>query len=96
MKTGESSANLLEIASVLSVSIEHKILWKKNSIDPSLLARKRWVDGWSLDKISAELGYGRTAVVRHLSRLKANPDLIEDGKAHSHAKSRKHRFMGSR
>jgi len=93
-KFGESSANLLEIASVLSVSIEHAIVWKKDNIDLSLLARRRWVDRWSMDKISSELGYGRTAVVRHLGRLQANPDLIEDGRARSHVKSRKHRFMG--
>jgi len=94
-KTGEGCANLLEITSVLSVHIEYAIVWKKYNIDPQELASKRWVDRWTVDRIASHFGWGRTAVVRKLGELKANPELIEDGVARSHVKSRKYRFMGS-
>ncbi|MGZ3797498.1 MAG: hypothetical protein ACXVB1_14095 [Pseudobdellovibrionaceae bacterium] len=48
-----------------------------------------------MDRIAEHFGWGRTAVVRYLGKLQANPDLIEDGRARSRAKSRRHRFMGS-
>lgn len=55
---------------------------------------KRWVERWGVDRIAEHIGYGRTAVVRKLGHLKRNPELIEDGVARSHVKSRKHRFIG--
>lgn len=94
-KTGEGPAKLLEIASVLSVHVEYAIVWKKDNIDPQELASKRWVERWTVDRIASHFGWGRTAVVRKLGELKANPELIEDGVARSHVKSRKYRFMGS-
>lgn len=92
-RIGEGYANLLE-TSVLSVSKSYQLVWNKTKLDLQELAVKRWVERWSVDRITAHFDYGRTAVVRKLGRLKRNPELILDGKARSHAKSRKRRFMG--
>jgi hypothetical protein len=91
---GEGYAKLLE-TSVLSVADSHSIVWTKDNIDLQDLAIKRWVDRLSMDEIALYFDCGRTTVVRKLGQLKCNPDLIVDGRARSHAKSRKYRFMGS-
>ncbi|MDG0818069.1 hypothetical protein [Bdellovibrio svalbardensis] len=79
----------------MSVSKTYTTIWKKEAIDLAELAQKRWVEKWTIEKIAAHMGWGRTAVVRYLGRLKANPDLILDGRVRSHVKSRKYRVMGS-
>lgn len=93
LTNGEGRANLLE-TSILSVSKNYSLVWNKAKLDLQELAVKRWVERWNVDRIAAHFGYGRTAVVRKLGQLKRNPALILDGRARSHAKSRKHRFMG--
>lgn len=92
-KNGEGYANLLE-TSVLSVSRNYLLVWNKAKLDLQELAVKRWVERWSVDRIALHFGCGRTAVVRKLGQLKRNPELILDGRARSHVKSRKHRFIG--
>ena len=72
----------------------YSFVWTKNKIDLTELASKRWVERWSINKITAHFGVGRTFIVRKLGQLRQNPDLIQDGHARSHAKSRKYRFMG--
>jgi len=48
----------------------------------------------NMEQLAEYFKCGRTLIVRKLGYLKKNPDLIEDGKARSHVKSRKHRLMG--
>jgi hypothetical protein len=91
---GEGYAKILE-SSALSISRDYAAIWKKDAIDLTELAHKRWIEKWTMDRIAAHFGCGRTAVVRHIGRLRANPELIEDGVARSRVKSRKHRFMGA-
>jgi len=93
-ETGEGRANLLE-TSVLSVGLKSEVIWIKNKIDLQDLAVKRWVDRLSMDELARHFDCGRTAIVRKVGQLKRNPDLILDGRARSHVKSRKHRFMGT-
>ncbi len=54
------------------------MLWVKDKIDPSDLARKRWIEGKTLDQIATESGHGRTAVVKQFKLIRLNPELIED------------------
>lgn len=91
--SGEGYAKLLD-TSVLSVADSYSIVWTKDNIDLQDLAIKRWVDRLNMDEIAHYFGCGRTTVVRKLGQLRRNPDLILDGKARAHAKSRKYRFMG--
>ncbi len=48
----------------------------------------------NMEQLAEYFNCGRTLIVRKLGYLKKNPDLIEDGKARSHVKSRKYRLMG--
>ena len=90
---GESRARILE-TSVLTVSTGYHVVWTKDKIDPQELASKRWVERWSIKKITDHFGFGRTFVVRKLGELKKNPELVESGVTRSRIKSRKYRFMG--
>lgn len=67
---GEGIANIVE-PSVLSVSRAYGTIWKKESLDLTELARKRWIEKWTVDRIAHHFGWGRTAVVRYLRRLRA-------------------------
>lgn len=75
---GEGYAKILESSAVI-IPRPYAAIWKKDSIDLSELAHKRWIEKWTMDRIAVHFGCGRTAVVRHLRRLRADPDLIEDG-----------------
>jgi hypothetical protein len=79
----------------MCIPVYYPLAWKKDKLNLNELAAKRWGERWTVDKIAAELGWGRTFVVRKLRELKNNPELIEDGSIRSRVKSRKHRFMGS-
>lgn len=93
-RIGEGCAKLLE-TSVLSVADNHSIVWTKDNIDLQDLAIKRWVERLNVKKLAAHFNCGRTTVIRKIGYLRKNPDLIQDGVARSHIKSRKYRFMGS-
>jgi|GEM_PF-7032823 hypothetical protein len=93
-KLGEGHAKILE-TSVLSVAECHSIVWTKDNIDLQDLAIKRWVERLNMDKLAAHFNCGRTVIIRKIGYLRKNPDLIRDGVARSHVKSRKYRFMGS-
>ena len=93
MTIGEACDKILE-TSVLSVSTGYHLVWTKVKINLSELASKRWVERMNMEQLAEYFKCGRTLIVRKLGYLKKNPDLIEDGKARSHVKSRKHRLMG--
>lgn len=94
VNNGETYTNILE-TSVLSVSQGYVIAWSKDKINLTDLARKRWVDKWSMDKLATELGWGRTAVIRGIGLIKANPDLVDDGQVRLRILRRKRKFLGS-
>jgi len=68
--------------------------WKRDVIDHTELASKRWVEKMSMDRIAAEMGWRRTAVFRNLGKIRANPGLGEDGQVRLRIHRRKHRVMG--
>lgn len=47
-----------------------------------------------MDELARHFDCGRTTIIRKIAYLKKNPDVIKDGRARSHAKSRKYRFIG--
>ncbi len=91
---GEGCANLLETG-VLSCNAFYAAAWKRDVIDYTELASKRWVEKLSMDRIAAEMGWGRTAVIRHLGKIRANPGLVEDGQVRLRIHRRRYRFMGN-
>lgn len=93
-KNGEGRANLLE-TSVLSCGEFYDLAWKRDIIDYTELARKRWAEKQSMDRIASEMGWGRTAIIRYLGKIRANPGLVEDGQVRLRIHRRKHQFMGS-
>jgi hypothetical protein len=62
---GEGYAKILE-SSGLSISRAYTAVWKKDAIDLTELAHKRWINKWTMDRLAAHFDCGRTAVVRHI------------------------------
>lgn len=91
---GEGGANILE-TSVLSVPVHYAGACKRDTIDLTELARKRWVEKLSMDRIAADLGWGRTAVIAYLGKIRENPDLVKDGQVRLRIHRRKNKFIGS-
>lgn len=91
---GEGGANILE-RGVLSCNVFYASAWKRDTFDLTELARKRWVEKLSMDQIAAEMGWGRTAVIRYLGKIKADPSLVRDGQVRLLIHRRKNKFMGS-
>jgi hypothetical protein len=92
-KIGEGCANLLE-PSVLSCNEYYKVAWQRDVIDPTVLARKRWVEKWTMERLAEYFGVSRTAVVRHLGLIRKNPSLISDGRVRMLIHPCRRRFMG--
>jgi hypothetical protein len=70
--------------------------WQRDVIDPTELARKRWVEKWTMERLVDHFGVGRTAVVRHLGLIRRNPSLVADGRVRALIHPRRRRFMGTR
>jgi hypothetical protein len=77
----------------LSVEVFYAVAWKRD-VDYTALARLRWIEKQNMNTIAAELGIGRTAVIRYLGLIRQNPDLVRDGRIRTIIGSRKWRFMG--
>ncbi len=92
-KFGEGHDTILE-TSVLSVAANYHLAWTKHDIDLQDLAIKRWVERHNMEELAAHFNCGRTVIIRKIGYLRKNPDLIRDGVARSHLKSRKYRFIG--
>ena len=93
-KNGEGCANLLETGA-LSCNEFYALVWKRDVIDYTELASKRWVERLSMVRIAADMGLGRTAVIRHLGKIRCNPDLVEDGQVRLRIHRTLYKFMGS-
>lgn len=46
----------------LSILREYELLWKRQKVDLSKLAKLRWIEKWKLPRIARELGVGVTTV----------------------------------
>ena len=77
-----------------SLVASYPVEWTKDKLDLQELASKRWVERMNMEQLAVHFKCGRTVIVRKLGQLRRDHDLIADGKARSHAKSRKYRLMG--
>ena len=54
----------------LAVVREYPAQWTKPRIDPAELARLRWVEGWSLERLARHYRRGVNTIYRELGRRK--------------------------
>lgn len=48
-----------------------------------------------MERIAVQMGWGRTAVIRYLGKIRANPNLVKDGQVRLRIHRRRYMFMGS-
>ena len=53
----------------LSVEDEYAVVWKRTRLDTNELARLRFSEGWTVNRLVAHFGYSRTAIKRELKTL---------------------------
>lgn len=53
----------------LTILREYEILWKRQEVDLSRLAKLRWVEKLTMKDIARELGISKTTVRVHLKRV---------------------------
>ena len=60
---------------------EIRVMWERPKINLAELAKKRWIDGWSVKQLGDEWGYKRTSIKAYLRNLRngeiGNLDLNE-------------------
>ena len=49
---------------------EVKIMWERPKINLAELAKKHWIDGWSVEQLGDKWGYKRTSINAYLRRLR--------------------------
>lgn len=54
----------------LTVEDEYAAVWKRVRLDTNELARLRFSEGWTEQKLVEHFGYSRTAIKRELKKLK--------------------------
>ena len=91
---GEGRAKLLELTGVLSVAEVHSISWKKDILELTELASKRWVKRWTMDQIAEYFAIGRTTVIAKIGLIKSDPSLVSDGGVRARVKLTKNKFIG--
>ena len=47
---------------------EVRVVWERPKINLAELAKKRWIDGWSVEQLGNESGYKRTSIKAFLGR----------------------------
>ncbi len=73
----------------------YRVAWQRDKPDLTVLARKRWIEKLSMDRIATDMGWGRTAVIRYLGEIRKNPDLVADGQLRLRIHRRKRKFIGN-
>jgi len=53
----------------------YEIQWRRQEIDLTELAKRRWIDKWAIERLAEHFGFGPTRIKFFLSRIKDNPDL---------------------
>lgn len=59
----------------LTISRWYEIQWRKQEIDLTELAKRRWIDKWSIERLADHFGFGTTRIKVYLNRIRENPDL---------------------
>lgn len=66
---GGGGPNLVE-PQALTVSIGRKVVWRKDKVDLIELAKLRWVDKWTIERLASHFGLGTTSIKMNLRLLK--------------------------
>jgi len=66
---GEGWAKVVEPQGALGCR-EYVILWKRQQIDLAELAKRRWVENWTIERLALEYRICRTSVKRYLGICK--------------------------
>jgi hypothetical protein len=61
----------------LTVLRWYEIQWRRQDIDLTELAKRRWIEKWSIEKLAEHFRCGPTHVKRSLNKIKADPDLAK-------------------
>ena len=61
----------------LTVTRGYEIQWRRQDIDLTELAKRRWIEKWSIEKLAEHFKCGPTFVKKSLRKIKANPDLAK-------------------
>ena len=49
---------------------EVKVMWERPKINLAELAKKHWIDGWSVEQLGNKWGYKHTSIKAYLRRLR--------------------------
>ncbi len=66
---GGGGPNLVE-PQALTVSIGRKVAWRKDRVDLTELAKLRWVDKWTIERLAKHFGLGTTSIKMNLRQLR--------------------------
>ncbi|MEZ4815743.1 MAG: hypothetical protein R3A80_11130 [Bdellovibrionota bacterium] len=66
---GGGGPNLVE-PQALTVSIGRVVVWRKDKVDLTELAKLRWVDKWTIERLASHFGLGTTSIKMNLRLLK--------------------------
>ena len=58
------------VAELTTTPREVKIMWERPKINLAELAKKHWIDGWSVEQLGDKWGYKRTSINAYLRRLR--------------------------
>ena len=50
---------------------------ERQAIDLTELAKRRWIDKWTIEKLAKHFGFGRTRIKNFLGQIRETPDLVE-------------------
>ena len=60
---------------VLSIHQGYFATWKRDAIDYTEMASKRWVEKWALERLADHFGCSRSAIIRNLRVIKKSPKV---------------------
>ena len=72
----------------------YAVSWRE-TIDLTELAHKRWVEKLSSRRISQEMGWSYVTVIRALTVIRRDPNLVKDGAVRKLVKLTSRRFVGA-
>lgn len=61
----------------LTIARWYEIQWRRQEINLTELAKRRWIDKWRLEKLAEHFGFGTKRIKFFLDRIKENPDLVD-------------------
>ncbi len=76
VNSGEGCPRVVEHQE-LTVTRWYQIEWRRQVVDLTELAKRRWIDKIKIDELAQEFGLGTTQIKLYIRRIKGNPDAVE-------------------